>query len=124
MALLKGNADEYQGEVYGFSLVYSGNFLAQAEVNRYNQTRVTMGINPFDFRWKLEKGEEFQTPEVVMVYSDSGLNKMSQVFHNIYRKRLARENTVTWKDRYSLITGRQHILILIQKNTETGQRSQ
>ncbi|NLM96460.1 MAG: alpha-galactosidase [Halanaerobiaceae bacterium] len=90
MALLKGNADEYQGEVYGFSLVYSGNFLAQAEVNRYNQTRVTMGINPFDFRWKLEKGEEFQTPEVVMVYSDSGLNKMSQVFHNIYRKRLAR----------------------------------
>jgi len=90
IALLSENADEYHGEVYGFSLVYSGNFLAQAEVNKYHQTRVTMGINPFDFKWKLEKGEEFQTPEVVMVYSDSGLNKMSQFYHEIYRKRLVR----------------------------------
>ena len=29
------------GEVYGFSLVYSGNFLAQAEVDTYDVTRVT-----------------------------------------------------------------------------------
>lgn len=90
IALMREDADEYHGDVYGFSLVYSGNFLAQAEVNRYQQTRVTMGINPFDFNWKLEPSESFQTPEVVMVYSDSGLNNMSQVYHSLYRTRLAR----------------------------------
>lgn len=49
-----------------------------------------MGINPFDFTWLLEPGESFQTPEVVMVYSDKGLNGMSQTFHQLYRTRLAR----------------------------------
>ncbi|MFW6264628.1 MAG: alpha-galactosidase [Bacillota bacterium] len=90
IALLRANADEFQGEVFGFSLVYSGSFLAQVEVNHYRQTRVTMGINPFDFKWLLQPGESFQTPEVVMVYSNQGLNKMSQVYHQLYRKRLAR----------------------------------
>ena len=90
LGVMRGDADEYSGEVYGFSLVYSGNFLARAEVNRYQQTRITMGINPFDFNWKLEPGESFHTPEVVMVYSDGGLNKMSQVYHKLYRQRLAR----------------------------------
>ncbi|MFW6016338.1 MAG: alpha-galactosidase, partial [bacterium] len=90
IALLRGNADEFQGEVFGFSLVYSGSFLAQVEVNHYHQTRVTMGINPFDFKWLLKTGESFQTPEVVMVYSNQGINKMSQVYHQLYRKRLAR----------------------------------
>ncbi|MFP4661186.1 MAG: alpha-galactosidase [Halanaerobiales bacterium] len=90
IALMDDKADEYNGNVYGFSLVYSGNFLAQAEVNRYQQTRVNIGLNPFDFNWKLEPSESFQTPEAVMVYSDSGLNKMSQVYHKLYRIRLAR----------------------------------
>ncbi len=90
IALMGEGAGEYNGNVYGFSLVYSGNFLAEVEVNHFKQTRINMGINPFDFNWKLEPGQSFQTPEVVMVYSDSGLNKMSQSYHNIYRKRLTR----------------------------------
>lgn len=51
-----------------------------------------MGItyNPIDFTWLLEPGESFQTPEVVMVYSDKGLNGMSQTYHQLYRTRLAR----------------------------------
>ena len=32
----------------------------------------------------------FQTPEAVLVYSDKGLNGMSQTFHELYRTRLAR----------------------------------
>ncbi|MFW6389908.1 MAG: alpha-galactosidase, partial [Halanaerobiales bacterium] len=90
IALARKNADENQGEVYGFSLVYSGNFLAQIQVNTYNQTRVSMGINPFDFNWLLEPAQDFQTPEVVMVYADKGLNQMSQTYHKLYRTRLAR----------------------------------
>lgn len=90
IALLRDNTTEYQGEVYGFSLVYSGSFLAQIEVNKYSQTRVSMGINSFDFNWLLQPQEDFQTPEVVMVYSDQGVNKMSQTYHKLYRTRLAR----------------------------------
>ncbi len=94
--LKRPTADEFQGEVMGFSLIYSGNFLAQAEVDTFKVTRMMMGINPFGFSWCLKPGEEFQTPEAVMVYSAEGMNAMSQVFHRLYRTRLARGY---WRDR-------------------------
>lgn len=90
LALLAKNADEDYGEVYGFSLVYSGNFLAEVEVDQFNFTRVQMGINPFDFSWELIAGEIFETPEVVMVYSDAGLGEMTRTYHKLYRHRLCR----------------------------------
>lgn len=90
MALLSKNATETNGEVYGFNLVYSGNFVASAEVDQYNTTRVSMGINPFDFEWLLEAGESFQSPEVVMVYSSHGLGDMSRTYHNLYNNHLVR----------------------------------
>ena len=96
IALKRRETTETQGEVIGFSLIYSGNFLAQAEVDVWGVTRVIMGINPFGFSWKLEPGAVFQTPEAVMVYSDMGLNGMSQTFHALYQKRLARGY---WRDR-------------------------
>lgn len=96
IALKRPHTTEDQGEVYGFSLVYSGNFLAQAEVSTFDMTRVMLGINPEDFSWELNQGESFQTPEVVMVYSDRGLNKMSQAYHRLYRTRLMRG---TWRDK-------------------------
>jgi alpha-galactosidase len=92
IALLSKDADETNGEVYGFNLVYSGNFLAQAEVDFNFVTRVSVGINPFDFTWLLEPEEVFQAPEVVMVYSGSGLGEMSRTYHKLYRKRLCRGN--------------------------------
>ncbi|EOT2917256.1 alpha-galactosidase [Clostridium perfringens] len=92
MALCSKDANEEYGEVYGFSLVYSGNFLANVEVDMYRNARAQIGINPFDFKWLLESKEEFQAPEVVLVYSSKGLNGMSQIYHNLYRKRLCRGN--------------------------------
>lgn len=87
-ALKRSNTTETIGEVYGFALIYSSNFLAQAEVDDYGVTRAMLGINPFDFSWKLEPDEQFQTPEAVMVYGDAGLNSMSQVFHRFFRQHL------------------------------------
>lgn len=84
------NADEFIGDAYGFGLVYSGNFVAGAEVNEDNSLRAYIGINDYDFNWTLNGGEEFQAPEVVMTYSDSGFNKMSQQFHYLVRKRICR----------------------------------
>ena len=88
IALMERDANENRGEVYGFSLVYSGSFLASVEVDQYDTTRVVMGINPFDFSWKLEQGEGFITPEVVMVYSKAGIGNMSRTYHRIYRNNL------------------------------------
>lgn len=96
MVLRRPNAAEDVGEVIGFSLVYSGNFRIQAEVDTHDVTRVTVGISPEGFDWKLDAGEIFQTPEAVMVYSSDGLNGMSRTFHHLYRKRLARGY---WRDR-------------------------
>lgn len=95
LALKRPGADEFTGEVYGFSLVYSGNFTAEVEVDTHDATRVLLGIHPDHFAWPLTSGEEFQTPEAVLVYSNGGLNQMSQTFHRLYRTRLARG---TWRD--------------------------
>ncbi|WP_123041541.1 alpha-galactosidase [Cohnella candidum] len=89
-ALVRPNTDEDQGDAFGFSLVYSGNFLAQAEVDQFDMTRVSIGLNPFDFAWKLGAGESFQTPEAVLVYSSEGLGGMSRAYHRLYRTRLCR----------------------------------
>lgn len=96
LVLKRPSADEFQGEVMGFSLIYSGNFLAQVEVDTYDTSRVLLGIHPDWFDWKLEPGEAFQAPEAVMVYSWEGLNGMSQIFHRLYQRRLARG---VWRDR-------------------------
>lgn len=90
IALKRPETTEATGEALGFSFVYSGNFLAQVEVDTFNVSRVSMGIHPHCFSWQLKAGESFQSPEVVMVYSNQGLNKMSQTFHDLYQHRLAR----------------------------------
>ncbi len=89
-ALKRESASETSGEVYGFTMIYSGNFLAQAEVDAYDVTRVIIGINPFEFEWTLDPNTTFQTPEAVIVYSKDGLNGMSQNFHNLFRNHLMR----------------------------------
>ena len=90
IALVSKDTTEDKGEVYGFNLVYSGNFLANVEVDMHSNARAQIGINPFDFAWNLEAGDEFQTPEAVMVYSPNGLTEMSHIYHDLYRERLCR----------------------------------
>ena len=89
-ALVNKNATEESGEVYGFSLVYSGSFCIQAEPTSTGLVRINAGLQTFDFGWELAEGESFQTPEVVMVYSDAGIGKMSRTYHKVYRERLCR----------------------------------
>lgn len=88
LALARPGATRHRGDVYGVNLVYSGSFLAFAEVDQYDRTRVGMGINPFDFSWLLEPNHSFDAPEAVMVFSDQGVNGMSSIFHQIYQQRL------------------------------------
>ena len=90
MALVRKDTTEQHGEVYGFSLVYSGNFLANVEVDMYENARAQIGINPFDFTWLLKSNEEFTAPEAVLVYSNEGLTGMSHIYNCLYGKRLCR----------------------------------
>lgn len=96
IALKRKDTNEANGEVIGCSLIYSGSFLGQVEVDNYDVTRLSMGIHPDQFDWPLGEDGEFETPEAVIVYSDKGLNGMSQAFHTLFQKRLARGY---WRDR-------------------------
>lgn len=84
-ALVSPGTDETHGQVYAMNLVYSGNFLASAEVGMHRNTRFQIGLQPFDFSWRLEPGECFQSPEAVLVYSGKGLEGMSNSFHRLYQ---------------------------------------
>ena len=95
MVVMDKNADEENGDVYGFSLVYSGNHSFRIESDNYEMMRVQLGINPFNFRWKLNPDETFSSPEAVMVYSPNGLGDMSRTYHKLYRTRLCRGK---WRD--------------------------
>ena len=90
MALLRPETTEDFGEVYAANFVYSGNFIAAAQTDAFENTRFQMGMNPWNGQWLLEPGQEFHTPEVVMVYTSEGLNEMSKIFHNFYQDHLIR----------------------------------
>lgn len=81
---------ETNGMAYGFSLVYSGNHKSIFETDHNGHTRVQMGINPDTFEWVLAPSDSFQTPEVVMAFSDKGLGKLSRTYHHLYRNNLCR----------------------------------
>ena len=90
IALVSRGGNEDYGDAYGFNLVYSANFKAEVEVDYNNSARVTMGINYDDFGWILAPGEEFYTPEAVLVFSPEGLGGMSRAFHRLYNNNLVR----------------------------------
>lgn len=76
------------GEVYGMNLVYSGNFLAQAEVDEWDKTRAMIGIHPSQFLWNLSAGESFTTPEAILMYSDTGTNGLAKHFSYLIENHL------------------------------------
>lgn len=95
-ALVTKETTEDHGMAIGMSLVYSGNFDITCDVDPFGMTRLMAGINPVDFKWRLEYGESFVTPEVVIAISDEGLGKMSRTYHKLYRTHLCRGE---WRDK-------------------------
>lgn len=85
------DANEDYGNCYGFSFVYSGNFLFEADVDQIGQTRIVMGINPEFFRYKLDKGESFISPEVIHTFSNHGFSALSDKLHTLINTHLSRQ---------------------------------
>lgn len=96
------DADEVNGEVFGLSLVYSGNHSTVASVDQFGYLRVQQGINPLSFRWTLRKDEEFCTPQSIICYSDKGFGKMSREMHDVVRNNIM-TSPFTHKERPILI---------------------
>lgn len=84
------NAGEETGECYGISLLYSGNFKAEAEMDQYNQSRIICGISDEMFSYELKHGETFQVPETALCYSREGFGALSRQFHSLIRKHVCR----------------------------------
>ena len=92
--LAEKETTEDLGYVYGFNIIYSGNHYGVVELNNHDLVRIMMGINPHCFEWVLKKDEIFETPEVVMTFSDKGYNKLSQNFHDFVNNNIVRGD---WK---------------------------
>ncbi len=95
-AVVSPDCTETEGEAYGFSLIYSGNFCLETDVDAEDRLRVSIGLSDHAFRWPLAPGESFETPEAVLVYSGSGLGRMSRTYHRLYAERVCRGY---WRDR-------------------------
>lgn len=78
------------GDCYGMCFVYSGSFKAEAELDQYNQIRVTMGLQDELFSYKLGSGKDFYTPEVIMSYSNAGITKLTHNYHDTIRNHICR----------------------------------
>lgn len=87
---------EDAGACIGMALLYSGGFFLRAEVDQLDQTRVVLGLDDEQFGWLLEDGQSFETPEVCLAYSDTGLTALSQRLQAAYQACLIRS---PWKGR-------------------------
>lgn len=91
----KDTTEEF-GSCCGLSLLYSGSFQIQAEVDQFEGVRVTCGIHDEEFEWILNKDEEFVTPEAVLSYTDQGLGDLTRTMQRAMSENLIRS---PWKNK-------------------------
>lgn len=112
--LAEHGATEDSGACYGMLMVYSGNFLCEAEKDQFEQTRLLMGLNEELFSYPLAAGEAFTVPEVILSYSANGLSELSQQYHKCIRDHVCRSKYVhesrpvlinSWEAAYFDFTG-------------------
>ncbi len=128
MAVMPHDTTETNGEVWGVNLVYSSSWRLFAETTYQGYTRIGGGISDFGFNWMLAPGEAFETPEVVMVYTDKGLGEMSRIFHDTYREHLIQKRFVkalrpvvvnNWEATYFNFD-KEKLFAIIDASAETG----
>ena len=84
----RGTADEDQGEVWFGALAWSGNWKLAAEVTDFGSSRISLGLNDWDFAWRLGPGEQFVTPSSYAGYAPDGFGGMSRRLHALVREDL------------------------------------
>ncbi|NQN11110.1 alpha-galactosidase [Streptococcus suis] len=94
LALADPTTTEDSGHVYAAQLVYSGNFTGFVEVTPLETCRWGMGLNDEQFSWELSNHSSFQTPEVLLSFTDKGFTGMTQNSHHFITKHLIRSSFV------------------------------
>lgn len=82
VALVDPNTNNTQGNAYSFNFMYSSSFEIVIENNEIKQTRIQVGLQSQDLHLSLNKDEKIQTPELVLSFSDKGLNGLMQSHHD------------------------------------------
>ncbi len=90
MMIADRETGENSGDCWSLSFVYSGGFEAEAEKDQYDQTRVLMGLQDEGLDYPLGPGETFTAPEVILSFSSTGLNHLSQNLHRTIREHVCR----------------------------------
>ena len=94
-------AGEEHGDVWFGTLAWSGNFKITAEVTEFASTRVSVGLNDWDFAWKLMPGQPFVTPSSISGYTSNGFGDASRSFHDYVRNELIPHGKVLHKILYN-----------------------
>ena len=94
-------AGEEHGDVWFGTLAWSGNFKITAEVTEFASTRVSVGLNDWDFAWKLMPGQPFVTPSSISGYTSNGFGNASRSLHDYVRNELIPHGKVLHKILYN-----------------------
>lgn len=94
LGITSSSATESTGDAWGFSLVYTGSFIAEVEQSPHGLVRTSIGMNKYQLSWPLAPGETLASPECVAIYSNTGIGGMSRKFHNIYRNNLIKSHFI------------------------------
>ncbi|MCA9981318.1 MAG: alpha-galactosidase, partial [Anaerolineales bacterium] len=70
------------------TLAWSGNWKLTAEVSETKQTRLSLGLNDWDFAWQLGAGETFTTPFALAGYTAEGFAGARRCLHQHIRRHL------------------------------------
>ncbi len=84
----RGTADEDQGEVWFGTLAWSGNWKLSAEKTDFRETRLSLGVNDWDFAWRLAADQAFTTPISYGGYTPNGVGAASRTLHRFIRDRV------------------------------------
>lgn len=82
-------------------LLYSSDFSTTFEQSPYSKLHIVSGINDSSFSWTLKKGEEFESPEALLCYSENGLVEAGRRFKSAIGKVVMRG---LWKERLRPVT--------------------
>ena len=100
-AVDRGETSEDSGEVWFGVLAWSGNWKIAAEVTDFSSTRINLGLNDWDFAWRLNPGESFTTPSSLAGYTLDGYGAASRILHDYVRDQLLPHGKVLHKVLYN-----------------------
>ena len=77
---------ETSGKCVGGALAWSGNYRLVFEIDERNVLNILCGMNPFMADYRLENGENLESPQMIYTFSNNGQGTVSRNFHDWARK--------------------------------------